>query len=311
MNQFNLILRPAQAKKNLNLPHKRALTQNLFIFFMAIAKNGPIGIFDSGIGGLTVAAGISEALPQESIIYLGDTAHLPYGEKSPEAIANYALHISRFLVDQGCKMLVIACNTASAAALGRLKAYWGNRLPIVDVIRPLVKSMAQQNYKKVGVIGTKVTTRIDQYPQQLQALRPDIAVTSLATGMLASMIEEGFINNAVSQAVLHQYLSYPDFQDIEALLLACTHYPLIRPEIEAFYEGRVAVFDSIAAVVEEVKQQLAQNNLEAEQDLAPLAQFYVTDYTPSFEKATALFYKRKLHLQELDWKEEGLSFAKT
>ncbi len=262
--------------------------------------SAPIGIFDSGIGGLTVASAIQQAFPQESIIYFGDTAHLPYGEKSAEAIQGYALQITDFLIKKGCKMIVIACNSASATAYQLLYERYGQQLPIIDVISPLVELIANKNYRKVGVIATKATIRSDIYAQQLHQKQTNLEIASLATSLLATMIEEGFVNNEVSQAVLHKYLRYPDFEDIEALLLACTHYPLIRPEIEAFYQGRVAVYDSVDAVVQRIAQNLQLLNLQQTNntDIDTYQHFYVSDYTPSFEQATRIFYKKEVLLQE-------------
>lgn len=260
-------------------------------------NQAPIGIFDSGIGGLTVAAAIHKAFPQESILYFGDTAHLPYGEKSIDSIQRYALEIADFLLDKGCKMLVIACNTASAAAYDLLKEKYGHQVPIVDVISPLVELIASKNYKKVGVMATKATVRSDVYNKKLHELKPGIEVVSLATGLLATMIEEGFFNNDISNAVLHKYLTYPDFEDIEALLLACTHYPLIRPEIEAFYNGKVAVFDSVDAVTEKVRQLLTKHRLLNESTDNPVQRFFVSDYTQSFEQTTRIFYQKEVHLE--------------
>jgi glutamate racemase len=199
----------------------------------------PIGIFDSGIGGLTVASAIKNLLPKESFIYFGDTAHLPYGEKSIASIQEYALEIAEFLVSKGCKMIVIACNTASAAAYEVLKKKYQQDIPVIDVISPLVDFIVKKDFKKIGVLATKATVRSDVYSKKIAEQNENIEVVSLASGLLASMIEEGFFNNEISNVVLHKYLTYPDFEDIDALLLACTHYPLIKNEIEQFYDRKV------------------------------------------------------------------------
>lgn len=260
-------------------------------------KATPIGIFDSGIGGLTVASAIQKAFPLESIIYYGDTAHLPYGEKSVESIQSYAIEITDFLIKQGCKMIVIACNSASAAAYELLEKKYSQVIPILDVISPLVELIGTEDFKKVGVIATKATVRTDIYAQKLHSIKPKMEVSSLATGLLASMIEEGFVNNDISHAVLHNYLKYPDFEDIEALLLACTHYPLIRPEIENFYQGRVKVFDSVDAVVKKVEALLDILDLRSTDEKLSFQRFYVSDYTRAFEQATRIFYEKEVHLE--------------
>jgi glutamate racemase len=264
-------------------------------------RTAPIGVFDSGIGGLTVASALAKALPEESIIYFGDTAHLPYGEKSAASILSYAEGIADFLIEQGCKMLVIACNSASAVAYEALRIKLKGQVPVVDVITPLIDLVAKEAFHKVGVIATKATVRSDIYPMQLHRSKPDMEVVSLATGMLAAMIEEGFVNNEISQVVLHQYLTYPDFEDIDALLLACTHYPLIRPEIEAFYQGRVAVYDSVDAVLKKVVQILDTFELRNLSSTRGVHHFYVSEYTHSFEKATAIFYQQELRLEVASW----------
>lgn len=264
-------------------------------------RNAPIGIFDSGIGGLTVAAAVAKALPEESIVYFGDTAHLPYGEKSAASILAYAEGIADFLLDQGCKMLIIACNSASAVAYEALKIRLEGKVDVVDVISPLVELVGTQNFKKVGVVATKATVRSDVYPLKLHQICPDMEVVSLATGMLAAMIEEGFVNNEISQVVLHKYLTYPDFSDINALLLACTHYPLIRPEIQDFYGSRVAVFDSVDAVIKRVQYLLDQSGLRNVQKVSGTHHFYVSEYTYSFEQATAIFYQQQLQLKVASW----------
>ncbi len=263
-------------------------------------KNAPIGVFDSGIGGLTVAAALSQALPREQLIYFGDTAHLPYGEKSTETVQNYAQNIARYLYAQGCKMLVIACNTASAAAYELLRQEWAGKMLIVDVINPLVAFVAQKKYKKVGVIATKATVRTDIYNKKLLENNPNLFVASLATGLLASMIEEGFVNNEISHSVIHKYLSYPDFEEIEALLLACTHYPLIKKEIEAYFNHKVAIFDSVEAVKDKVVYLLNLFNLFNTENTSPQANiFLVSDYTDAFARTAAIFYGQSLDIKQV------------
>ena len=273
----------------------------------------PIGIFDSGIGGLTVARALADALPAEKLIYIGDTAHLPYGQKSAAAILEYSTAIAEYLYSCGCKLLVIACNTASAAAYEELRQIWAGRMLVVDVISPLVVDIAARGFEKVGVIATKATVRADIYAQKLQALQPNLEVVSLATSLLAQIIEEGFFNNQISASVLHQYLSYPDFEDIDALLLACTHYPLVRKEIEDYFGGRVQVFDSIDTVVAKVKKLLADYEILAENpylcDAYEQYQFLVSDYTAAFQQTTAIFYQKHIPLRLLVWQNGQLQLA--
>ncbi len=258
----------------------------------------PIGIFDSGIGGLTVARAIARRLPNEQLIYFGDTAHLPYGDKSADAIRYYALKIVKYLLEQQCKMIVIACNSASTAAYGVLLEFFKEQALFVNVVDPLVEAAAKENFSKLGLIATKATVNSGVYEQQLYRLRPDMPLHALATPLLAPMIEEGFIEGQISHTILENYLNNPRLQGIDGLLLACTHYPLIRPQIEAFYQGQVKVLDATDVVAEEVARQLSRHHLFAHEPSGP-HRFYVSDYTPSFEETTRLFYGKDVHLEHL------------
>jgi len=258
----------------------------------------PIGIFDSGIGGLTVANAVSKRLPNESIIYFGDTAHLPYGDKSADAIRYYCLRIVKFLLENNCKMIVIACNSASSAAYQVLVDFFGDEVFFVNVIDPLVDDTLRYDFDKIGVIATKATISSGVYKRKLVAKRPDIKVAELATPLLAPMIEEGFYNNSVSKAVLENYLSNDALKDIDALLLACTHYPLIIPAIDAYYQGKVKIFDSNEVVADSVEKLLQKHQLINDSGNPPTHQFYVSDYTRSFEQTAQLFYSAAISLEK-------------
>jgi len=256
----------------------------------------PIGIFDSGIGGLTLANAIRKILPNEQLIYFGDTAHMPYGDKSPEAIKFYSLKIAKFLLDKNCKLILIACNTASAHAYHELVHFLGDKVPIVNVIDPVVDLLANSsNHGRIGVIGTKSTIRSDIYAKKFKAINPDIQVSSLATPLLAPMIEEGFFNNTISNTVINSYLSSPKLKKIDSLILACTHYPLIKPEIQSFYKGKVKIVNTAEIVAEHLKDRLTSLEL-LNVEPAKKHQFYISDYTPSFATSTRLFFGEKIHL---------------
>jgi len=269
-----------------------------------LKKENPIGIFDSGIGGLTVANAVSNTLPNEEIIYFGDTAHLPYGDKSAEAVQHYSVKISDFLLEKNCKLILIACNTASAAAFDVVKNHVAGKVPVLNVIDPVVEAVAaDKSFRKIGIIGTKGTIKSQVYEHKLKALRPELEVVSLATALLASMIEAGFYNNSVSQAVINNYLQYPDFSDVQAMILACTHYPLIRKEVESFFNGRVKIFDSTDVVSEKVKNELTEKNLLNDQKRNH-HRFFVSDFTESFEQTTKIFFRQEIHLEHCDiWQE--------
>jgi len=258
-------------------------------------KKQPIGVFDSGIGGLTVANAINRYLPNEEIIYFGDTAHLPYGDKSADAIRYYCLKIVKFLLERDCKMIVIACNSASSAAYNVLVDFFPGEAIFINVVDPLVEAVVAKDYSKIGIIATKATIRSEVYQRKFREQHPSLTVAALATPLLAPMIEEGYFHNQVSQVVIENYLSNEDFTNIEALLLACTHYPLIRTDIEGYFGNEVEVLDSTLFTVKDIENKLRKRNL-LNDEKNKAHQFYVSDYTHSFEETTRLFYKEHLQL---------------
>ena len=272
----------------------------------------PIGVFDSGIGGLTVANAILKHLPNEELIYFGDTAHMPYGEKSADAIRYYCLKIVKFLLEKNCKIIVIACNSAASAAYKILLDFFEHEVLFVNVVDPLVKrvctegvTLGENNFKKVGVIATKATIATGVYEQKLKELQPNLEVISLATPLLAPMIEEGFFHDKISHSVIENYLSFADFQGIEALLLACTHYPLIKTDIEDFFNNQVKIFDSTDVVAEEVRMKLEKNNLLNDKK-RHAHRFFVSDYTQSFERTTQIFFPETIKLEPVGIWTEGM-----
>jgi glutamate racemase len=265
---------------------------------METNKHQPVGIFDSGIGGLTVAQAISALLPNERLIYFGDTAHMPYGDKSKELVRSYADRITGFLLhEKHCKAVVIACNTASAAAYELLRDKYKGVVPVLNVIDPMIEAViADDAIKKVGIIGTRTTIESGVYQEKFSRRKPGLQFSAVATPLLASMIEEGYYNDAISETVLENYLGHSDLQNIDALVLACTHYPLIKKEIDFFYKGTVKIFDSAEVVAKKLKLILEKEGLAAEtksdKDI-----FYVSDYTQSFEKTTRIFYGQQIQLE--------------
>jgi glutamate racemase len=260
-------------------------------------RNQPIGIFDSGIGGLTVAQAINAILPEEQLIYFGDTAHLPYGDKSTAAIQAYAVKICDLLVKQQCKVILIACNSASAAAYDLVKEYVGSKARALNVIDPVV-SYIGENYpgQTIGLIGTKQTVHSNVYRKKIDGLNCQITLNSVATPLLAAMIEEGFFNNNISESIIRTYLSDPALADIGALILGCTHYPLIKSQIADFYDHQVDIVDASQIVAQHVKDFLEKENLRAPA-LMKDHKFYVSDFTRSFEASTRIFFNREVHLE--------------
>lgn len=261
----------------------------------------PIGIFDSGIGGLTVANAVKELLPREQLIYFGDTAHLPYGDKSEDAIKYYSIRIAQFLLKHKCKTIIIACNTASSIAYSVVKDFVGDQALVINVIDPVVDYVTRQKrFKKIGVIGTKGTIRSTIYERKILEKNPTAEVSSLATPLLASMIEEGFFNNNISKTIIHSYLSKPRLKKVDAMILACTHYPLIKPEIKSFYGDKVEIIDSADIVAQYVKTVLTEKGLLNGRKTGQ-HHFYVSDYTEAFEKSTKFFFQSKIHLEEANF----------
>jgi len=262
-------------------------------------KSKPIGVFDSGIGGLTVAHAISRLLPHEQIIYFVDTAHLPYGDKSKDLIRHYALQITDFLLHtKHCKCIVIACNTASAAAYEYLRDTHKGNVPIFNVIDPIIESViADDSIKHVGIIATKTTIQAGVYQEKLSRRKPGLKYAALATPLLAPMVEEGFYNNNISHTVINNYLEQPELQGIDALILGCTHYVMIKKEIDAFYKGKIKLFDSTNIVATKLKAILEKENLLSDKPLGENI-FFVSDYTESFEQAAKAFYGTAIQLKQ-------------
>lgn len=256
----------------------------------------PIGLFDSGIGGLTVAHALVQHLPNENIIYFGDTAHLPYGDKSTAAIQAYSIKIAHMLIQQQCKLILIACNSSSTAAYDLVKEYVGSKALVMNVIDPVVLFLKEQYaHKRLGLIGTRQTVNSHIYKKKLDELNKGIILQSHATNLLASAIEE-FGNHPVIDSLLDVYLHHPALNDIEALVLACTHYPIIKDRIKKQYKEKVQIIDASDIVAQAVKTKLEKHDL-LNPDGTGKRHFYVSDYTESFAANAALFFGDNLNLE--------------
>ena len=267
------------------------------MYLRKVNNNKAIGIFDSGIGGLTVAKAIREHLPQESLIYFGDTKHLPYGEKSADAVKEFSISISNFLKEKQCKMIVIACNTASSLAYEAVKKNCPG-VQIVNVIEPVVNRLSEEySTSTIGIIGTKGTIKSGIYLKKIKERLNQVEVNSLATPLLAVIIEEGFIHNSISRAIIENYLKSDSLKNIQQLILACTHYPLIQDEINDFYKGKVNIIDSASEVALHIKSVLLELNLMSTTKTEDC--FYVSDFTKSFEKSAKFFFGKDIHLQQV------------
>jgi glutamate racemase len=260
----------------------------------------PIGILDSGIGGLTIARAIANRLPNVPMIYFGDTQHLPYGEKSPELIRSYAQKIALHLKEQGCQVIVVACNSASSNALDVVREAVGPGIPVIDVLFPVVDSLSSRfREATVGVIGTRATIASQRYQQRLT--ENGFKVVALATPLLASAIEEGFYDGAVSGALLATYLGQNTFNDVDALILGCTHYPLIAEQISDFLPETVEIINSAEVVAEAVAETMGKeesSNGVAQPPRFVARQFLVSDLTISFAQSAQRFFGDEVELEE-------------
>ncbi len=244
-----------------------------------------IGVFDSGIGGLTVVKELLRRHPQASFLYLGDTARTPYGNKSKETIERYAVEDARFLVSHGADALVVACNSMSAHAMDALTAFFPGK--IYEVITPAVEIAAQTSKGRVGVIGTRATIGSDVYAARLRQLRPNLDVTSVACPLFVPLAEEGMLDARETKMIARRYLSALRQKQIDTLILGCTHYPLLQNVIRERVGRRVRLIDSPSAVLDAIEREDA-GQLAASAD--PVQRYFFTDDNPR----TALVAERWL-----------------
>jgi glutamate racemase len=236
-----------------------------------------IGVFDSGVGGLTVVSALRRRLPRESILYLGDTARLPYGSKSPDTVTRYTRRNIEFLTERGVKAVVVACNTASALALPNLDPH----VPTWGVIEPGARKAAEVSRGRVGVIATEATVRSDAYPKALRLLRPELEIRSQACPLLVPLVEEGWHDDPVTEEVARRYLEPLLAAGIDTLVLGCTHYPLLKSVLKRVAGPDVTLVDSAEAVAEVVALGLAEQGIEAA-GKPPEHHLCVTDAGESF-----------------------------
>lgn len=243
--------------------------------------NRPIAVFDSGIGGLTVVSALRRELPGENIVYLGDTARVPYGGKSQATIERYSEEIASLLVGEGAKMVVVACNTASALALARLREVLD--VPVEGVIEPgVAAALAATRSGHVAVLGTKATIGSGAYAGALRAAAPEIRVTGIACPLLVPLIEEGMLDDEVTDAVLRRYLSPLLDGDADTLVLGCTHYPLLAESIARAAGWRMAMVDSAANCASAVARHLGELRIRAAAGQAGSLDISFTDAPDKF-----------------------------
>ena len=258
----------------------------------------PLGIFDSGIGGLTVARALFERLPQESVIYFGDTARVPYGPKSPDTVRRYSAEILAYLVQRGVKAVVVACNTSTAHALPHLQAR--SSVPVVGVIEPGARAaVAATKTGKIGVIGTAGTVASGAYERAIRALRPSADVHSQPCPLFVPLVEEGWFDHPATELIAREYLDPLRRAGVDVLVLGCTHYPLLKPLLARILGEGVSLIDSAAETAKEVTRELAARGLDAPAANAPEHLFVVSDDELHFRKVGARFLGEKLQKVEV------------
>jgi len=249
----------------------------------------PIGIFDSGVGGLTVVRQIHKVLPGEDLVYLGDTARVPYGTKSPSTVIRFSCEDTQFLLQQNVKAVVVACNTASAWALPTLETKF--KVPIIGVILPGVRAALEKTRnRRVGIIGTSATIRSKAYSNALLARGDGVSVFARACPLLVPLVEEGWTNHRVTRDILDEYLAPMRRHRIDTLILGCTHYPLLKPAIRRVVGRGVALIDSAESCARHVRERLEQLGLLCPgRRRAGAIQPFVTDEADRFSEVAKRF----------------------
>ena len=260
-------------------------------------NRAPLGVFDSGIGGLTVARALFERLPNESIIYFGDTARVPYGPKSPDTVRRYSGEIFAYLLKRGVKAVVIACNTSTAHALGYLKER--SSVPVVGVIEPGARAaVAATKTGMIGVIGTAGTIASGAYERAIKALRPDARVYSQPCPLFVPLVEEGWFDHPAAELIAREYLEPLKRAKVDVLVLGCTHYPLLKGLLSRVMGPDVKLVDSAEETAKVVSGELERQGLLANGG-AHEHRFVVSDDEPHFRKVGALFLGEKLKQVEV------------
>ena len=263
-----------------------------------MSNHNPIGVFDSGLGGLTVVKELLNVLPHESIIYFGDTARVPYGTKSKETIIRFSQENTKVLLKYRVKMVVVACNSCSSYALGHLRKMF--RVPIVGVIEPgASKAVYSTRNNKVGIIATQATIRSDQYPQTIKQFQKDITIFSKACPLFVPLVEEGWLDKKVTVDVAQEYLAELKSKDIDTLILGCTHYPLLKNILHQVMGNKVTLIDSAQVVALEVKRLLQQLKIECDNNTKPKHQFLISDRPQEFKRIASKFLGRPIKKVDL------------
>jgi glutamate racemase len=248
---------------------------------IVVDRDAPIGVFDSGLGGLTVAHAIMRALPHESLVYFGDTARVPYGPKSPETVRRYSAEIGFYLLEQGVKAIVVACNTATAHALPALRDELP--VPVIGVVGPGARAAVHASSSgRIGVIATQGTIRSGAYDRAIQAESPGARVTALACPLFVPLVEEGWTDHDATRLIAREYLAPFVHGEVDTLVLGCTHYPLIKSLIRDVVGAGVRLIDSAEETAEDTRRMLATYDLAAREGNQPTYRFIASDDPEQF-----------------------------
>lgn len=254
-------------------------------------NNQPIGICDSGIGGLTIAKEIIRSLPNENIIYLGDTARVPYGVRNKETITKFAKDLVKFLVSKNVKAIVVACNTISATCLPELQKL--SSVPVIGVIKPTVNKVVNNlKTKNIGIIGTRATINSNSYELEIKKLDGKTVVFSQSCPLLVPLAEEGFISHPATKIIVQEYLQYFQDKKIDTLILGCTHYPILKNIIQDVVGQDVKIIDPAIPTTKQLINLLKEKNVLGNSK-NPTRHFYFTDITPQTEKTVNIFFDGK------------------
>ncbi len=264
-------------------------------------SDAAIGVFDSGVGGLTVMRALMARLPQENLIYFGDTARVPYGVKSAATIGTYAAEITQFLLEKNVKMLIVACNTIAAVASQTVKDL--SPVPVLDVLDAGARAaVAQTRSKHVGIIGTLTTINSGAYVSAIQRYDLDIRVVGQACPLFVPLVEEGWLDHPVTRLTADEYLQPLLVQGVDTLVMGCTHYPLLQPLLQEVAGSEIALVDSAQTVAEQAALMLGEANLERRAKTPPHYQYYVTDVPLRFQAIGERFLGRNLtHVSLVRW----------
>lgn len=261
--------------------------------------NRPVGIFDSGLGGLTVVSSLKHYLPHENIVYLGDTARVPYGDKSPASITRFAIENTGFLLSHGVKMIVVACNTVSSIAMPKLRSKFPG-VHIIGVLEAGVEACLKAKPRSVVIIGTRATVRSDAYRQLIHSSNPQINVISIACPLFVPIVEEGLHEHPIAKMAIELYLGQIKKTRPDVILLACTHYPLLKKALREYLGTKTQIIDSAEACVEYAKKYIRGKGISADLSSNSADRYYVTDMPALFLKQAKRFLGKDLeHFEKI------------